>query len=183
MPGLGGHYEFYNDRAHAEQYFAEKHPHVAVFREKLYARQVSAGHIYTRAHIVMICFPSECPFVGFALTLTTAQVIPVYKSGDVLLYRYDIWHRGTPVNQGHRRSVINIAWTKRQCFWNLMWNPAWTKGNYYGKTEEVLVRMSPKQRALVGVPEPGHECWTEARVRGFGARYPGIPIQPYLEKL
>ena len=110
-------------------------------------------------------------------------MIPVYKPGDVLLYRYDIWHRGTPVKVGHKRSVINIAWKKRDSFWHLTWNPAWTKWNYYGNVEGVLMKLSPKQRALLGVPKPGHSYWNEQNIKWFGARYPGIDISPYLEAL
>lgn len=40
MPGNGGHWEFYNDRSHAEKYFEEKHPDIAQFRKKLYDREV-----------------------------------------------------------------------------------------------------------------------------------------------
>ena len=43
--------------------------------------------------------------------------------------------------------------------------------------------MSPKQRALVGVPKPGHQYWDEEKVRLFAARYPGIDVTPYVEAL
>ena len=46
MPGYGGHWEFYNDRGHAEGYFAEKHPHIAQLRQKLYDREVNRHFIY-----------------------------------------------------------------------------------------------------------------------------------------
>ena len=119
----------------------------------------------------------------FRQQLYNREIIPVYKPGDVLLYRYDVWHRGTPVNLGHKRSVINIAWKKRDSFWHLTWNPAWSKWNYYGKTERVLMDMSPKQRSLVGVPKPGHQYWDEEKVTMFAARYPGMDVTPYLEAL
>jgi hypothetical protein len=41
MPGNGGHWEFYNDRSHAEKYFEDKHPTIAQFRKKIYEREVS----------------------------------------------------------------------------------------------------------------------------------------------
>ena len=111
------------------------------------------------------------------------EVIPIYKPGDVLLYRYDIWHRGTPVNVGHKRSVINIAWKKRDSFWHLTWNPAWSKRNYYGKVESVLIKLSPKQRALLGIPKPGHEYWNNENISWFGSRYPGLDTGPYFRAL
>ena len=91
-------------RTHAEQYFKDKHPEIAEFRQKIYAR----------------------------------EEIPVYKPGNVLLYRLDIWHRGTPVKVGHKRSVMNLLWKKRDSFWHLNWQIGWTVWNYYGKTQSVL---------------------------------------------
>ena len=32
------------------------------------------------------------------------------KKGDVLLYRLDVWHRGTPVKQNHTRFAMNLLW-------------------------------------------------------------------------
>ena len=36
---------------------------------------------------------------------------------------------------------------------------------WMGKVERVLIGLSPKQRALLGVPKPGHEYWNEENVR------------------
>ena len=79
--------------------------------------------------------------------------------------------------------MINIAWKKRDSFWHLTWNPAWTQWNYYGNIERVLISLSPKQRALLGVPKPGHSYWNEQNIKWFGARYPGMDINPYLKAL
>ena len=129
-------------------------------------------------------FRDHAPEVAhFREKLYAREQIPLYKPGDVLLYRYDVWHRGTPVRAGQRRSVVNIAWKKRDSFWHLVWNPAWSKNNYYGETERVFIGLSPKQRALLGVPKPGHEYWNEERVRCFGARYPGLDLEPYFAAL
>ena len=46
MPGNGGHWEFYNDRSHAERYFEEKHPQIAQFRKKIYDKEVSWQNYY-----------------------------------------------------------------------------------------------------------------------------------------
>ena len=45
-------------------------------------------------------------------------------------YRHDIWHRGTPVNFGKVRRVINLAYRRESCDWLTTWNPGWAKNMY-----------------------------------------------------
>jgi predicted 2-oxoglutarate/Fe(II)-dependent dioxygenase YbiX len=35
-----------------------------------------------------------------------------FRPGTVLLYRHDIWHRGTPVNHGKLRIVANLGYKR-----------------------------------------------------------------------
>ena len=37
--------------------------------------------------------------------------------GDILFYRLDLWHRGTPVKNGKVRFVMNLLWKKKECFY------------------------------------------------------------------
>jgi len=111
------------------------------------------------------------------------EVIPNYKIGDVLFYRMDTWHRGTPVKEGHIRSIMSLAWRRTECFWYNTWNPGFTKRMYYGPIEKLFVSLSPSQRATIGVPAPGHSYWTQHSINMLKARYPTIDIQPYLQEL
>jgi len=128
---------------------------------------------------------SEChpEIAKFRAKLYEREVIPHYKTGDLLLYRQDIWHRGTPVKLGQIRTVLNLAWRRSDCFWYSTWNAGFTKKMYYGPIEKLFVSMSPAQRATVGVPAPGHAYWTERTVRLLKARYPDIDVKPYLDAL
>ena len=45
------------------------------------------------------------------------------------------------------------------------------------------MRLSPKQRAIIGIPKPGHPYWNENNIEWFGARYPGINLDPYRQNL
>ena len=49
----------------------------------------------------------------FRSTLYNREVILSPRIGDVLFYRLDLWHRGTPVHQGHVRNVMNLMWKKK----------------------------------------------------------------------
>lgn len=103
--------------------------------------------------------------------------------GDVLFYRLDLWHRGTPVFPGKIRFVTNLVFKRRECYWIQQWNPGWTKKMYYGYMEEMIGAMTPLQRSILGIPFPGNEYWTEKRIYQFQQRFPTMNMKPYIEKL
>jgi hypothetical protein len=105
------------------------------------------------------------------------------KIGDILFYRLDTWHRGTPVNKGHIRNVMNLVWKKKNCHWIHVWNSAWTKKMYYGTIEKLFIQMTPTQREVLGIPRPGDSYWNYLKIRNLKSRYPQIDIKPYLSKL
>tara|TARA_R110002050_G_scaffold266998_2_gene408445 strand:- start:505 stop:858 length:354 start_codon:yes stop_codon:yes gene_type:complete len=81
----------------------------------------------------------------FREQLYAREIKPKPKAGDILLYRHDIWHRGTPLNPGQLRRVINIAYKKKECTWIYQWERAFSYSNYYGRVEKVFIRLTPKQ--------------------------------------
>ena len=102
------------------------------------------------------------------------------SKGDILFYRLDIWHRGTPVKSGKVRFVTNLLWKKRECYWINNWNPGWTKNMYYGSIEKLFINLTPLQRSLLNVPLPGDKYWTLEKIKLLELRYPGIDVSPYL---
>ena len=51
-----------------------------------------------------------------------------YSRGSLLLYRYDLWHRGRPIVPAARRIVMNLAWRKRSCaHFITSWQQGWAK--------------------------------------------------------
>lgn len=116
----------------------------------------------------------------FRKNLYDKEIITEPDIGDILFYRLDLWHRGTPVKEGQVRFVINLLWKKKECFWINFWNPGWTKNMYYGYIEDFFTKMSPLQRTVLGVPPPGHTYWDFEKVQLLQIRYPKIDIEPYL---
>jgi ectoine hydroxylase-related dioxygenase (phytanoyl-CoA dioxygenase family) len=100
--------------------------------------------------------------------------------GDILFYRLDLWHRGTPVKKGKTRFVINLVYKKKECFWLNIWNPGWTKKMYYGYMEDFITNLSPDQRTLLGFPKATDKFWTQEKIEQLTIRYPKIDIKPYL---
>ena len=80
------------------------------------------------------------------------EIMPILKPGDVLLYRLDVWHRGTPVFPGKVRYVHNLLWKRRDAHGMCLWNSGWTQKMYYGWLEDFICSLSEKQRKILGFP-------------------------------
>lgn len=111
------------------------------------------------------------------------EIKPEPDIGDILFYRLDLWHRGTPVKKGKIRFVVNLLWKKKECFWINCWNSGWTKKMYYGEIEKLFTEMSPLQRSILGVPKAGDKYWNLDTINLLKMRYPEIDINPYLKEL
>ena len=103
--------------------------------------------------------------------------------GDILFYRLDLWHRGTPVRQDKVRFVVNLLYKRKDAICINFWNPGWTRKMYYGEIENLITNLSPEQRGVLGIPLPGDKYWTIQKVQQMELRYPKIDIQPYLKNL
>ena len=120
---------------------------------------------------------------NFRNKLYENEILVNAELGDILFYRLDVWHRGTPVKFGKVRNVMNLLWKKRDCFWINNWNQGWTRKMYYGFIEKFFIELNPEQRSVLGVPEPGHKYWNKKNIQFLNDRYPGIDLEPYLSKL
>jgi ectoine hydroxylase-related dioxygenase (phytanoyl-CoA dioxygenase family) len=119
----------------------------------------------------------------FRKELYNREIVTQPKLGDILFYRLDLWHRGTPVNKGEIRFVVNLLWKKKECFWINCWNPGWTKKMYYGSLEKKFSDMTPIQRSVLGVPLPGDRYWDIKKINLLKMRYPNIDVKPYINGL
>lgn len=117
----------------------------------------------------------------FRQQLYQHEITPQPKKGDILFYRLDLWHRGTPVKEGQVRFVMNLVFKKKECFWINQWNPGWTKKMYYGELEKLFIEMTPTQRSVLGVPLPDDPYWNFERLDCLKDRYPGINVLPYIQ--
>lgn len=130
----------------------------------------------------------EYPAVAeFRKDLYAREVKTQYNFGSVLLYRHDTWHRGTPVNSGKQRLVVNLTFKLARSHWIQVLHPGWTWGMYRpGQTmENLIAKSSVEQRTVLGFPPPGDEYWCEQTLQAVAARYGayGIDLTPYAEAL
>ena len=115
--------------------------------------------------------------------LYAREVKTRYRVGDILFYRHDTWHRGTPVTQNALRLVQNMTFKKASSDWVSVLHTGWAWSLYrpdHGP-EKMIAGLDPEQRSVLGFPSPGHEYWTEETVLAVQARYApfGIDMEPY----
>jgi len=106
-----------------------------------------------------------------------------YKKGDVLLYRHDTWHRGTPLAMNESRIVHNITFRKAASEWISTLHVGWAWQAYRDNKflEKLIAGASLNQRAVMGFPQPGSDYWCSETLQAVAARYGifGFDIGPY----
>ena len=111
----------------------------------------------------------------------------VFKPGDILFYRHDTWHRGTPLVPGNRRIVHNLTFRRANAEWISTLHIGWAWSAYRENKflERLIAAASLDQRAVLGFPQPGSDYWCEATLAAVEARYGvfGMDVTPYREAL
>jgi len=166
MPGFGS-VPWINDRAQAENYLSKEAPELFEPRKKLYERE---------------------ELVHFAV-------------GTVLLYRHDIFHRGRPVKPGKSRLICNLVFKKAGADHITNWNTGFSRFFYnikpilasknldemprpqVGHCEQLIEKLNPLQRSVLGFPSPGHEFWTNETIRAGESRWGVEVMKPYRNNL
>lgn len=92
------------------------------------------------------------------------------QKGDVLWYRHDVWHRGTPVKKGSVRYVINLAYAKPNAPINV-WNSGFSQKMYYGWLEDYISSLNNYQLFAIGFPHPLDAYWTNETIEYTSVRY------------
>src|SRR5689334_880403 len=107
-----------------------------------------------------------------------AEVAVTGPAGTILIYKTDVFHRGSNFKApGRSRFVMPVDYKPRGWRWQgkLAWanqapNPGW---------KEAMVKMTPRQRDLFGWPPPGDPYWNAQTLSDVALRYPGIDLTPY----
>lgn len=110
--------------------------------------------------------------------LTEHEVALTGTAGTLILYRTDVFHRGSDFTTPDASRFILMAdfkrrgwvWTGKMAWPDHAIRPGWTTA---------LAAMSVRQRDLFGFPPPGSEYWTPETLAGTAARYPEMDMAPY----
>ncbi|KAJ2997929.1 hypothetical protein HDV02_005024 [Globomyces sp. JEL0801] len=124
-------------------------------------------------------------YYKFRAGLYAREKIAKFSTGTVLLYRHDVWHRGTPLIPGKTRVVCNLAYKRKECEWLTCWNQGFARMMYFGYVEKVVANATPLQRAILGIPMPGHSYWNSVTIAAVTARFGtyGFDPAPYYAAL
>ncbi len=110
-----------------------------------------------------------------------------FRPGDVLLYRHDTWHRGTPLIPGALRLAHNLTYRTARAEWIGTLHVGWAWSSYSREKffERLIAQATPIQRAVLGFPPPGSEFWCAETIAAVGARYAafGMDMSPYRDAL
>ena len=110
-----------------------------------------------------------------------------FRSGDILFYRHDTWHRGTPMHAGALRLVMNITYRRAEAEWISTLHTGWAWQAYRDSKylEKLIAGASLQQRAVIGFPQPQSSYWCEATLEAVQARYGmfGFDITPYADAI
>lgn len=112
------------------------------------------------------------------------ELVPTFRPGDVLLYRMDCWHRGTPVRDGAVRYVHNLAWKKASAKGIQRWNPAFTRGLYSDSFVRFLCSLEPYQLETIGFPSRTSSDWEDEEFcEAMRQRYEwaGFDLESYVQ--
>lgn len=125
--------------------------------------------------------------VAFRDSLYARERYTRYRSGTLLLYRHDTWHRGTPLVPGAIRLAQNLSFRRAECEWISTLHVGWAWQLYArDKTlAKLLATASLDQRAVLGFPQPGSSYWCPKTIEAVKARYGmwGMDMTPYVNAL
>ncbi len=99
-------------------------------------------------------------------------------AGSVVAYRPDVYHRSADFTDPTRyRVMLHVSFRHREAGWGGY--QAWPFRGFSPELAQYVQQATPRQLALMGVPEPGHPYWNEATLAGVQARYPGLDMRPW----
>jgi ectoine hydroxylase-related dioxygenase (phytanoyl-CoA dioxygenase family) len=103
-------------------------------------------------------------------------------AGSVLVYRPDVYHRGTRLTAKEAaRYLLHVAYKPLGADWlgYQSW-PAAAEGLAWNR---FMKRATVRQLTMLGFPEPGHRYWTEETLAGVAARYPLLDMTPWRDQM
>jgi hypothetical protein len=133
--------------------------------------------------LVPLEFTRELPLSTRAVPLGDLfdhEVTATAPAGSLLIYKTDVFHRGSDFTAVHRSRFMMLV-DVQQRGWRWQGKMSWPHRADFPGMCETIVRMTPRERDLFGWPPPGSEYWNDQTLADVAARYPGIDMTPYLK--
>ncbi len=99
-------------------------------------------------------------------------------AGSIVVYRPDVYHRSVDFADPTRaRFMLHVSYKPAAMEWGGY--QAWPFKGFSAEWHTFVQGASPRQLAVLGFPQPGHEFWTEETLDGVSRRYPGLDLTPW----
>ena len=117
---------------------------------------------------------------GWRQSLYEREVRTNFRAGDIIFYRHDTWHRGTPLLPGTRRLAHNLTFRRAEAEWISTLHVGWAWKAYRKDKfmERLIAGATLDQRAVLGFPQPGSSYWCEETLSAVEARYGMFGFDP-----
>lgn len=110
--------------------------------------------------------------------LADVEVPVVGPAGTLLLYRTDVFHRGTNFTEPNRSRFALLAdYQARGSAW--MGKVAWPNQASRPGWAPMIEQASVRERDLFGFPRVGDPYWDDETLAGVQRRYPNLDLDPY----
>ncbi len=106
------------------------------------------------------------------------EVAVTAPAGSLMIYRTDVFHRGSNFTRaGRSRFALLVDFKTRGPTWQgkIAWPDRANRREWPG----AMAGLTPRQRELFGFPRLDDAYWTTQTVREVGARYPAMDMAPY----
>ena len=110
--------------------------------------------------------------------LTEHEIALTGRAGTLILYRTDVFHRGSNFSAPGASRFILMADFKRRG-WAWTGKMAWPDHAIRPGWSSALAAMTLRQRDLFGFPPPKSDYWCAQTLAGTAARYPEMDMAPY----
>ena len=102
-------------------------------------------------------------------------------AGTLLIFSMRTWHRASNIH----------ADTGARFSHHFVWRAAehafagyhlWSRMGENPELQRFMERTTPRQREVLGFPQPGHGFWNDETIKAVGLRYPKMDMTPYAAK-
>jgi ectoine hydroxylase-related dioxygenase (phytanoyl-CoA dioxygenase family) len=105
----------------------------------------------------------------------------VVSAGSLLIYSMGTVHRASRITSKDRiRFTHHIIYRSGDAPW--IGYRMWANYGLSAEMQRFIERLSPRQREILGFPEPGDAYWTEETLRGIAARYSAMDMDVYIDR-
>jgi hypothetical protein len=101
-------------------------------------------------------------------------------AGSILIYKTDVFHRGSNFGApGRSRFVMPVDFKARG--WRWQGKLAWPDRANSFEWKQAMSQMTPRQRDVFGWPPIGDPYWNAQTLADVALRYPDLDLAPYAE--